>query len=121
MKHTAKKILSWNQIFNEKDLRMSLFTIYIFIEIGGTGGGCFRYMYSRFLKESAQITGNDELSDASEKIRKSGEMFTEIANLFINAEVADDLNDRIKKASQLFQEIASAEEKVFNELIKICQ
>ena len=54
LRHTAKEILKWPHIFGNKELRMNLFSLYIFIEIGGTGGGCFRYMYSRFLKEAAK-------------------------------------------------------------------
>lgn len=48
IRHTAVEITRWPDIFDDKDLRMNLFNLYIFIEIGGTGGGCFRYMYSRF-------------------------------------------------------------------------
>jgi hypothetical protein len=39
---------------------MNLFSLYVFIEIGGTGGGCFRYMYARFLNEAAGVTGSSE-------------------------------------------------------------
>jgi len=49
---------------------MNLFNLYIFIEIGGTGGGCFRYMYSRFLKESAKVTKNNQLMELAEKFYK---------------------------------------------------
>ncbi|MCP8311086.1 MAG: BtrH N-terminal domain-containing protein, partial [Candidatus Methylarchaceae archaeon HK01M] len=50
LKYTANEILKWPKIFEDKELRMNLFNLFIYIEIGGTGGGCFRYMYSRFLK-----------------------------------------------------------------------
>jgi hypothetical protein len=113
IRHTAKEILSWPRIFKEYDLRMNLFTLYIFIEIGGTGGGCFRYMYSRFLNESAGITGNQRLLTASVKIQKAGELYSEIGNLFKEAEKCDDLSDRIKKASSLFLSIAEIEEDVW--------
>jgi hypothetical protein len=116
IRHTAKEILKWPNMFRDYDLRMNLFTLYIFIEIGGTGGGCFRYMYSRFLKESAMITKNDTLLEASEKMQKSGELFTNIGNLFKESEKRSDINDRIKKASELFQDIAEIEEQVFTEL-----
>lgn len=41
IRHTAKELLKWPNIFEDKELRMNLFSLYIFIEIGGTGGGCF--------------------------------------------------------------------------------
>jgi hypothetical protein len=116
MRHTAKEIRKWPDIFNDYDLRMNLFSLYIFIEIGGTGGGCFRYMYSRFLKESASITKHSMLAASAEKIQKAGEMFTDIGVLFKEAEKVKDINGRIKKASELFDSIADAEEDAFTEL-----
>jgi len=117
LRYTAKEILKWPDIFEDFDLRMNLFSIYIFFEIGGTGGGCFRYMYSRFLKEAAQITGNDKLMESSEKVQKAGELYTEIGQLFKEAEKMKDINERIQKASGLFLNIAELEEDVFAELL----
>ena len=38
------------------ELRFALFNAYVFISpVGGTGGGAFRYMFSRFLREAADI------------------------------------------------------------------
>lgn len=61
---------------------MNLFSLYIFIEIGGTCGGCFGYMYARFLEESAKINGNKDLAKISTKIYKSGKLFSEIGQAF---------------------------------------
>lgn len=72
LRHSAKEILEWPRIFEEKELRMNLFSLHIFIEIGGTGGGCFRYMYSRFLHEAARVVGKKELEQASLKIYDAG-------------------------------------------------
>lgn len=54
LRHTSKEILKWQNTFSDQQLRMNLFTLYIFFEIGGTGGGCFRHMYSRFLREATK-------------------------------------------------------------------
>jgi hypothetical protein len=116
LRHSAKEIKKWPAIFNDHDLRMNLFSIYIFFEIGGTGGGCFRYMYSRFLKEAADITENDKLLDSSEKIQKTGEMYTGIGLLFKEAEKIKDIEKRIEKASEMFLSIADLEEEAFTEL-----
>jgi hypothetical protein len=113
IKRTADEIGKWKNIFNERELRLNLFTLYIFIEIGGTGGGSFRYMYSRFLKEAAKITGNDKLLEGSKLVNNSGEIFTEIGSLFEDAEKAPDLDDRIKKARELFLKAAETEESAF--------
>jgi hypothetical protein len=114
MRHTAKELLKWPNIFNDKELRMNLFSLYIFFEIGGTGGGCFRYMYSRFLKESAKITGNEGLSEASEKVYESGKMFSKIGLLFKNSENEHNINEKIEIASEEFKRIADIEEETLN-------
>jgi hypothetical protein len=113
IRHASKELLKWPEMFEEYELRMNLFSIYLFIEIGGTGGGCFRYMYSRFLEESARITKNDKLLASAERIREAGEMFSEIGLLFKESEKAEDLHQRIRKASDTFHAIAELEENVF--------
>jgi hypothetical protein len=118
IRHTSKELLKWPVLFKDHELRMNLFTLYIFIEIGGTGGGCFRYMFSRFLRESAEITKNDRLLQPAEKFQKSGELFSEIGLLFKKAEKLTDIPDRIKKASGLFDKIADLEEDAYKELFK---
>ncbi len=116
LRHTAKEILKWSDIFEEAELRMNLFSLYIFIEIGGTGGGCFRYMYSRFLKEAAKIAGNKALGEASEMFHRAGEKFTEIGLMFEDAEKARNIDGKIQVASQKFLEIADVEEKAYSYL-----
>jgi hypothetical protein len=122
LRHTAKEILKWPQIFEEKELRMNLFCLYIFIEIGGTGGGCFRYMYSRFLKEATKIVGNKAFEEASVMFNQAGKKFTEIGLMFEDAEKMQNINEKIHVASQKFQEIADIEENAYNHLAhSICE
>jgi len=113
LRHTSKEILKWPNMFKDRELRMNLFSLYIFIEIGGTGGGCFRYMYSRFLKEAMELTGNKAMGDASETIQTAGEKFTEIGLLFKDAETMSNIDEKIEVASQKFDELARIEEKAY--------
>lgn len=116
IKHTSKELLKWPETFNHRELRMNLFNLYIYIEIGGTGGGCFRYMYSRFLAESAKLTENEKLLVPSEKFRKSGELFSATGQMFFDAERADDLKERIHQASSNFNKIHDIEAEALKEL-----
>ena len=95
IRRTAKEILKWPDKFEDKELRMNLFTVYIFIDIGGTGGGCFRYMYSRFLEEAAKTTSNRALKEAAVMIFESGKRFTEVGLLFKDVENATNIFERI--------------------------
>lgn len=119
LRHSAKEIKKWPQIFEDYDLRMNLFSIYIFFEIGGTGGGCFRYMYSRFLTVAAKITKNKNLLDFSKKMFKAGEMYSEIGLLFKEAEKIKNVQERIERTSDLFLQIADLEEDIYSGLAKI--
>ena len=110
MRHTADELLKWPDQFSDRALRFQLFNLYIFIEIGGTGGGCFRPMYARFLSEAATISANPALRRASEIFAAIGKQFTAIAMLFENAAKAHDLKARIATAAHAFREIADREE-----------
>jgi hypothetical protein len=61
----ATRVKQWPSVLDKKQLRMALFNLYIFSEIGGTGGGLFRFMYSRFLDEAAGVTGQSGYADAA--------------------------------------------------------
>ena len=103
-------------MFNDRELRMNLFSIYIFIEIGGTGGGCFRYMYSRFLKEAAEITSNKELDGVASTVYDSGKLLSEMALLFKDAETAANIGERIIEATKYLDKAANLEESAFRHL-----
>jgi len=113
MRHTASQLLKWPAIFKEKELRMNLFNLYVFIEIGGTGGGCFRPMYARFLEESATIARKPVLKKAAEMFHQSGSKLTEIALMFKDAEKMKGVEEALRSASKLFGEIAALEEKAW--------
>jgi hypothetical protein len=111
LRHTAKQLLQWPAIFKDKELRMNLFNLYVFIEIGGTGGGCFRPMYARFLEEGAKIARTPALESAAGILHRSGARFTEVALLFKEAETMKGIEEKVRSASLLFSEIAGLEEK----------
>jgi hypothetical protein len=111
LRHSARQLLQWPSIFKDKELRMNLFNLYVFIEIGGTGGGCFRPMYARFLEEAAKIARQPALKSAAEIFRQSGRKCTEIALLFKDAEKMNGVEEKVRSASVLFSEIAALEER----------
>jgi|AGTN01.1.fsa_nt_gi hypothetical protein len=117
IRHAAKEIQKWPEIFDETALAMNLFNVYIFIEIGGTGGGCFRYMYARFLKEAATITGDGRLEEGSRLMEQSGQMFTKAGMLFKDYEDKSRIAERIAEASELMKSAADVEERTMKMLV----
>jgi len=57
---------------------------------GGTGGGVFRYMFSRFLREAAGITGDARLNESAGEFQCIGDRWQDVAEIFKQGrEVAD--------------------------------
>jgi len=119
LRYTADEILKWPEMFEDRALRMNLFSLYIYIEIGGTGSGCFRYMYSRFLKQAAEILGDKDLEEASAMFDQAGRRFTEVGLMFKDAEKMQNIKEKLSAASEKFQEIAKIEENAYNHLARI--
>jgi len=81
MKKWASMVPKWPKMFEGFNLFMCLFNVFIYIEIGGTGGGAFRPMYARFLSEAAEKLDRPGLLEAAEKFEGSAEVWTDIATL----------------------------------------
>jgi hypothetical protein len=118
LRHASAQLLKWPSLFNDFQLRKNLFNLYVFIEIGGTGGGAFRAMYGRFLDESAAIVKKAALADAAEAFRGSARRFTSVAMMFKDAATAPGLQEKIKTASSTFREIADLEEQTWSKLLE---
>ena len=110
MRHAADELLKWPDQFGDRVLRMQLFNLYIFIEVGGTGGGCFRPMYSRFLAQSADVVKNPALATAADAFEIIGAQFSMIGHLFKQAATLKNIQGRVNAASAGFRELADKEE-----------
>ncbi len=118
MRHAARQLLKWPDIFKEIELRMNLFNLYIFIEIGGTGGGCFRFMYSRYLREAAKISKIPAMAKAARLFDQSGSKFSAVGLMFRDAEKMSGVQKKILAASEEFRQIAAIEEEAWQYLRK---
>lgn len=74
----SKSLNSWSNL-PESDIQERGTIVSGYISEYGTGGGLFRYLYSRFLKESAEICNNDELLKISNFYKKLGDHWNEVA------------------------------------------
>jgi hypothetical protein len=116
--HTsAERILEWSKIMNEDDLRYACFNVFVFIDArGGSGGGIFRYMYGRFLKEAAVIVGDEELTKVGEEIHAIGDQWQEAAEIFEKAHAATNPSMLLPEASRLILNIADREQTAWQQL-----
>lgn len=79
----AGRVREWANL-EPAELRQALFNVYVFVEIGGTGGGLFRHMYARFLEEAAGLTGLPRLGDAARAFHRCGERWAALAKPYEN-------------------------------------
>jgi len=121
IRKAGTEINKWERRFNDNDLRMSIFNIYLFVTVAGTGGGIFRYMYSRFLKEVSKLVSNEELAKIGDSIKECGDMWTEMASPLKDALDIDNPTALIRDVPDRLNAIASKEEEAFRMLKDTCE
>jgi hypothetical protein len=117
IRRAAKAVKDWPRLLDEEQLRETAFNSYIFIDAeGGSGGGMFRYMYSRFLREAAEICENPVLMEVGEDLALVGDDWQEIAKSFKHAATADDPTVGMKDMVDPLNAIAEREQVIWEAL-----
>ena len=80
MKKWASLVLKWPDQFKGLNMYGCLQNVYIYIEIGGTGGSAFRPMYAEFLREASTILNNPDLNNVAVLFEESGKAWSAIAD-----------------------------------------
>lgn len=123
LKTFSEDVINW---FDLKDSWWVFRFAYQTIEKRGTGGGSFRFMFSDFLRDSAQkFSGREKiiLNNASEKMLESANLWRELAYIF------KDISEKLKETrveneekdmiSKIAKQIYQKESEAFNLLQKV--
>ena len=116
--HFASEIVKWPKLFPPEDARFRQFyeLCYIMMEEDGSGGGNFRYLYSRFLREAGELLNNKELADLSERYHQIGQKWTAVAKQI--REVPKNTAN-LHEARKVLLEVANQETEVLSLLARI--
>jgi len=116
--HFASEIVKWPKLFPPEDaLFRQLYEVnYIMMEEDGTGGGLFRYLYSRFLTEAGELLNKKELADFGEHYHQIGKKWTTIAKL-IRETPRNPTN--VDEARKVLLQVADEETEVLSLLARI--
>ena len=119
IRKAAGAVPEWAKM-SEAELCWTLFNASIFISpVGGTGGGCFRYMFSRFLGEAAQITGDARLIASAEAFQRIGDRWEELGEWFRQTSAAPDPAALLGECVPAFHTLADLEEAAWQRLSEL--
>jgi hypothetical protein len=117
IRKTAKMIVKWPDLLTPDELKWTLFNGYIFISpVGGSGGGAFRYMYSRFLRETAVLTANPRFNDCADEFQHIGDAWEAIANRFRELSETADPGKYVAELVAPLQQLADLEHAAWQNL-----
>jgi hypothetical protein len=77
----CRQVGSWGRIFEGEELALNTSLAAFMLEKAGTGGGCFRNLYSRFLRQAGEVLEAPELLRAAETYRLLAVAWREVAAL----------------------------------------
>ncbi|KPL07159.1 hypothetical protein AMJ86_05545 [bacterium SM23_57] len=120
IRKAANRILKWPDLLGVDGLRRTCFNSYIFIDArGGTGGGIFRMMYGRFLKEASAITGLSSLMEIGDRLIEIGDHWQEVGILFHRGFEEEYPAVVLPEISETMLSVADEEQMVWEDLISI--
>ena len=117
IRKAAKMVPKWPDSLDADELRWALFNAHLFINAeGGTGGGIFLYMFSRFLREAAGIAGDARLNESADQFKRIGDKWEELGEWFRQTSEAPALASLLGECVAPLNELADLEEVAWGRL-----
>jgi hypothetical protein len=122
IRKAAQMVPKWPEKLDGDELRFALWNAYIFISpVGGTGGGSFRYMLSRFLREAAGIAGDTRLDESADEFQQIGDMWEDLGEWFHQVSDAPEPTVMLGECAAPLSTLANLEEAAWQQLRKVTE
>lgn len=122
IRKTAVSLPTWSQLLSPEELKWALFNAYIFVSpVGGSGGGAFRYMLSRFLGETAVLLQDPRYETSARAFQTIGDAWQEVAEWCRKQSEAADPATGLEEAYPLINAIADQEEHAWTTILNLAQ
>jgi hypothetical protein len=122
IRKAAEMIPHWKQTMDAQELRSALFNAYIFVSpVGGSGGGIFRYMYNRFLREAAALANEPRLEESAIQFLRIADCWAEVGEWFRRGSEAPDPASRLGEVVAPLEAIAELEQEAWRRLSELAQ
>ena len=120
IRKAAESVAKWPEELGADELRFALFNNYLFISpVGGTGGGVFRYMFSRFLREASEIVDDARLAESADEFRQIGDDWERLGEWFRQASEAPEPDSMLGECVAPLNALAELEETAWRRLQEI--
>ncbi|MEW5872653.1 MAG: BtrH N-terminal domain-containing protein [Chloroflexota bacterium] len=122
IRKAAQAIPQWPSTLSPDEIKWTLFNTYIFISpVGGSGGGNFRYMFSRFLGEAACLAENPDLGESAADFQHIADKWQELSAWFHQASEQADPAAQLKDCVAPLNELADLEQSAWGRLRQLAQ
>lgn len=114
IRKAASEIPRWPAFADGWSLPEALFNLYVFVsEVGGSGGGCFRFMLSRFLREAHAMGCGDDLEPVAEAFHAIAEDWDGVALASRAASESDAPAEALAPLAAAIARVADREEEAW--------
>jgi hypothetical protein len=113
LKKFCTRVLSWPRFMPEAMAMKNAQMTYMMMEVVGTGGGNFRRLFARFLREAEPLLGEPRMAEACQHYARLGNLWKEIAYLLKESagDITKGLWDVAKNHQKILDEIYRLEER----------
>jgi hypothetical protein len=111
---------TWPETMDDRTLTAACANAALYIRAdAGTGGGLFRWMYARFIREAAQLLNEAELNAAADGLQEAGNRWEKVADLLEALKTCADMRRVSDELATELDELSEIEQHCWEKIAEI--